>query len=326
MAIAYPIFPIQLPGQSFIQPAQPIRGGPSWNVKQTATFNNHKYMAVNGRSLVVKYWNNPLWKWEFIYEQLFNNPSNPNAYYPVPIPETDFEMLSGFYVGMQGQGNIFAYQPPDSARGGTFIVVSVVVNTPNVAILGISGGSPLTQLRLGDGLHCSTFSVATYLNGQNGTVIAFDVVNSFITLSIPTGGTHALVTDSGLAIGGQPLSAPDANNNIEVVHTIGGYPSTLSTSPINTLVTESVQVLELTSPPPVVYSNGSSVSYTILAPESTSPYQGYVFHFSSTPATPITAYFNYYYPCRFAEDTQEYENFMTMLWSCSAVKISQTRF
>jgi hypothetical protein len=42
--------------------------------------------------------------------------------------------------------------------------------------------------------------------------------------------------------------------------------------------------------------------------------------------SPIIASYSYYYPCRFSEDTQDYENFMTMLHLCSSVKFDQQRF
>jgi hypothetical protein len=323
MAISYPIFPIQLPNQSFNSVARPIRGGPGWNVKQSPVFSNKIQQSVSGQKLAVKYWTNPLWKWEFLYEVLFNDPSKPNLYYPAPVPETDFEMLSGFFCGMQGTAGVFAYQPPDSVRGGTFTATSVLVSTANVAIIKTNGGTAVTQLRLGDVLHASGFGTSTYLNGENGTVVGISPTTNTITLSIATGGTHAFTSDSGTLIGGQPLLAADANTNSELVATIGGYPTTLSTSPASTLVTESVQLIDGS---PTVYANGSSVSYAVNDPETVAPYQGYVFHFTGgVPTTPITCAFTRYYLCRFSEDTQEYENFMAMLWSCSSVKIEQER-
>lgn len=326
MSIPYSIFPLSLPGQSYVQPAQPIRGGPSWNVKQSASWNNHRYQSVNGRVLVVKYWNNPLWKWEFVYEQLFDDPNKSNRYYTFPISATDFEILKGFYHGMQGQGNIFAYQPPDFDRGaGATSCNSVEVLVNGYAIIGASSAGIVLQMKLGDIMTCTSFVTSTYLNGQAGTVVAIDPPNNKFTLRLTTSGGHAFVSDTGTATGGQPLSAADANTNSELVHTIGSYPTTISAAPTTVLATEAVQLIDPATL--TVYGNGVSVSYTLLDPESTAPYQGYTIHFTGgVPATPVTAKFKYYYPCRFSEDTQEYENFMAMLWACSSVKIDQVRF
>src|SRR5208282_2617341 len=307
MSIAYPIFPTLAPGQSFVVPNQPLRG-PGWSIKKTPTWSNERQTTTSGRTLVVKYWTNPLWKWEFTYEVILDNPSNANSFYTTPFPATDFEILQGFYCGMEGMGNEFAYQPPDSIRGGSFTITSVVVSPANVATLGINVSVPVTHLRLGDSLHVSGLSVVTTLNGENGIVIGINPVTNSITLSI-TSTTHVLATDSGTAVGGQPLSLPDANGNIEMVNTIGAYPNTLIASPSVISATESVQLPDTSTI--VIYSNGTNVtsSATFSAADSISPYQGVVAEFGVTSlSAPITASFTYYYLCRFSEDIQEFEN------------------
>lgn len=322
MSLSIPIFPTLVPGQSFTQPSRPLRY-PSWSIKKKATFSNEKQQTVSGRVLVVSYWTNPLWEWELTYEAIRDDPSLPNPFYTTPIPATDLELLESFYCAMKGQGNEFAFQPPDCVRGGSFTATSVVVNTANIAVISINPAVSVSRLRLGDGIHCSGFSTATYLNTQNGTVISRDVVNNKITLSIPTSGTHAQVSDTGTLVGGQPLLAVDANNNTEVVNTIGSYPTTISAAPTTVITTESVQLADFTGA--VAYANGTGTGYTLNQPNTVSPYSGYVLNFSSPPATPITLSYQYYYLCRFSEDTQEYDNFMAMLWTCNSVKLSQVR-
>lgn len=323
MSISFPIFPTLAPGQSYTVPGEPLRG-PGWSIKKTPTWSNERQQTTSGRTLVVKYWVNPLWKWEFTYEVMFDNPNFSNGFYTTPFPATDFEIMQGFFCGMEGQGNEFAYQPPDSVRGGSFTITSVFVGTVNVAVLGINPSVPVTRLRLGDSLHITGLSVVTGLNTENGTVIGIDPVNSKITLSI-TIATHAFTADSGTAVGGQPLSALDASGNVEIVNTIGAYPNTLVASPVINSVVESVQLVDTSTI--IIYGNGTNVtgSATFAAADSIAPYQGVVAQFGLTSvATPITASFSYYYLCRFSEDTQEFENFMAMLWKAT-VKIDQVR-
>lgn len=324
MSISFPVFPTLQPGQSYITPGKPLRG-PGWSVKKTPTWNNERQQTTSGRTLVVKYWVNPLWKWEFTYEVIFDNPNYPNPFYTIPFPATDLEILQSFYCGMEGMGNEFAYQPPDSARGGSFTITSAAATTANIAVLGINTSVPVTQLRLGDSLHISGLSTATYLNAGNGTVIGIDPVNSKVTLSISTSGTHAFTIDSGTAVGGQVLSPPDGSGNCELVNSVGNFPYSITPAPTIVTSTEAVQLVDATTLH--VYSNGTNVDahYTLAAANSIAPYQGLVLQFGGfTVGAPLTASFSYYYVCRFSEDTQEFENFMAMLWKAT-VKIDQVR-
>lgn len=328
MAISFPVFPTLLPAQSFTLPVKPLRW-PSWDVKRVPTFSNQRQQTVSGRTLVVKYWINPLWQWELTYENITDNPSSANPYYTVPISATDMEILVGFYCGMQGQGNEFAFQPPDSIRGGSFTITSASALTANIAVLGINPAISVGRLRMGDGIHISGLSTATYLNGQNGVVIGRNdnpLINT-VTLSIPTSGTHAAVTDSGTAVGGQILGNPDINGNVEVVNTIGSYPFSITPAPTMVAAKESVQLIDL--PTLTVYGgNGANLNanYTVAAANTIAGYEGLVLQFGGFSVTaPLMATFTYFYICRFTEDTQEYDNFMAMLWKCSSVKFGQVR-
>lgn len=340
MSIPYSVLPIALPGQSYFPIATPT--SPGWSVKESFTWNNHKYQSVSGRTFVVKYWNSPLHKWEFVYEVLANDPSKLNGYYSAPVPMTQFETLKGFYCGMQGSGNMFAYQPADSLRGTgnlsghSLNVVATQVIQNSFAILYIDPSTPnITPVRLGDRLNFSGFSVATYLNGQNGIVVFNNPVasgtvlgNSYsaqLIVQTVTGGVQPLQgPDTGNAAGGQPLASPDANHNIELVNNIGYYPTTIAPGPAVLASTEAVQLID-TATLFLFDSTGATFSYTLHNPSTVAPYQGYVMTVIGSPVPPMSASFRYYYLCRFSEDTQEFENFMTMLWSCSSLKVDQVR-
>ena len=328
MSISYDIFPITPPGQS-LDVDQSATRGPSWNLKQTPKWNTHLKRAVNGRSLSIKYWNNPLWNFEFTFEVMVDDPSKPYSLYTVPIPATDFEIIKSFYHNMQGQGNQFAYQPFDSVVTGTLTAATVSAGPAGTGTATILlNSNQADNIRLGNTYYASGFSIATFLNTKNVTVI--EISNNTLTnrTTIVVSGsftnTGATSVDSGTLVGGQPLAAADANNNIELVHTVGNYPTTITSNPTVKLITESVQLID-TSTLAVYDGSGNGLSFTLNNPDTVAGYTGYVMHFSSTPTPPIRAAYTWFYLCRFSEDTQEYENFITMLWSCSSVKIIQDR-
>jgi hypothetical protein len=157
------------------------------------------------------------------------------------------------------------------------------------------------------------------ISPSNAPYTDLDLLKGFYC-AMKGGGTEFVYQPPDYQVVTQALTNPDANNNVELVHQIGGYPYNGSM----VQVTEAVQVIDNASL--IVYANGTPTgAYSLQAANSISPYQGIVLHFTGTPATPITATFNYYYLCRYSEDTQDYENFMAMLWGCSSVKIEQVR-
>jgi Conserved hypothetical protein 2217 (DUF2460) len=74
-----------------------------------------------------------------------------------------------------------------------------------------------------------------------------------------------------------------------------------------------------------VYANGTLATvgtgagqYQLLGPGLTIP--GYSFYgmylkWGSAPATPVTAQFNFYFRCHFEEDTQDFEQFISTMWT-----------
>jgi hypothetical protein len=176
---------------------------------------------------------------------------------------------------------------------------------------------------LGLALHPTGLSVVTGLNNQTGTIVQIQGQNiTFGPVSTSPVGTTA---DSGTANVGQIITV-DSNNNAELIHQTGGYPTipiTGTPSQVNQ-VTESVQVIETTSLN-VIGGTGSGASSTIAGAGSIAPYTGLVLQFASTPPSPVIARFKYFYLCRFPEDTLEFDNFMATLWSCQSFKFEQVR-
>ena len=189
-----------------------------------------------------------------------------------------------------------------------------------------SGAAAKIAPYVGKSLLCFAFTPATFLNGQYLPILAVNTGSNTVTCSF-THANYGPTADTGTITVGQVLSNPDSNNNVELVRTFGAYPTlpVPGSPPFVTLVNESVQLID-TSTLLVYDSTGTSLGFTLNSPNTVAPYPGYAIHFSSAPTHfPLTASFTYFYLCRFTEDTQEYENFMTMLWSCSSVKFQQDR-
>lgn len=267
---------------------------------------------------VVKYWVNPLWDWEWTFGFLLDDPSGQNymgmnSFYPQPIPSTDLGILKAFRTATQGGGNNFLYQPPDYQVGGLATITAYSCTNDLVTFYG-TNTAQLGQYALFSG---------GPLNGQNLQVLQCNP--TFISVYNVMANT-GITAMTGAAFCGQVLGSADANHNIELRHTIGSYPTLplTGTPPASTLVTEAVQVIDLASL--TVYAAGSPVTPASVLPADTIPgYQGLVLNFSGGVSDPITAAFNYWYYARFSEDTQDYENFLAMLWSCSSVRFEQDR-
>lgn len=327
--------PIIFPGQNTNILPSAFRG-PAWSIKKSPQYEGIYQQSTSGRTTVVTLARNPLWHWEFTFEVIFDDPNKPNSFFTVPFPATDMEELTSFYSSVQGAG-LFAYQPPDSARGGIFKALSVTVPINGLAAITTDGVTPVTNLKLGDILVGNSFTSATYLNGATATVVGINPLINAFTVSVSTSGTHTLVSDTGKMLGGQLLSV-DANNVTELVNTIGSYPLTITASPSTAMTVEAVQLINIETlgfySAGVFYPNYKiTKDYTKLGQAlyitksgaSAAPYSGITVQFNSTPTAPLTAAFNYYYLCKFSDDTQEYDNFITTLWACSQIKIQQTK-
>lgn len=162
-------------------------------------------------------------------------------------------------------------------------------------------------------------SINTTIMPSNVPYTDLDILKGFY-IAMQGGAQPFAYQPYDSAVVTQALSAPDSNLNVELVHQVGGYPA----GGVMVQVNESVQVIDPSTL--IVYANGSpTTAFTLMPADTVSPYQGLVLQFSGSPSLPLTATFNYYYLCRFSEDTQEYDNFAAMLWACSSVKIEQVR-
>lgn len=337
MSVAYPIFPGFKPGRSFTAPPLPVRA-PTWNYKEIPRFQNFRQVAVSGRSTVTKYWSNPLRDFEWKYGYIIDDPTNHNSFYPVAIPHTDFQMLRGFFIAMQGSGTQFAYMPPEAKVGGTWASTGNVQVANNLVTFSTLPAGTATALAgsIGLPLYAFNFATATFLNTKYMYIYSVNTSSNTVTCSF-THGNYGPTTDTGVLTLGQLLADPDANDNTELVVTTGSYPNLTSVQTYAGTVVpvmESVQVIDTAT---FVLYDGAGTNITghatlgapnsITPPLAYTPYVGYVVQLGSyTPAAlPLTASFTYFYLCRFSDDAQDFENYLTMLQMASSFRFQQVR-
>lgn len=342
MSISYAVFPGFKPGTVWTPPGVPVRS-PMWSFHESDQFMNDVQRSVSGKATVTKYWSNPLRMFEWKYGYIKDNPADVGAFYTqtsgVTIPHSDFKMLRGFYRAMQGSGTQFALQPPDNYMGGTWSIGSGTFTATTVTFTSMATGAAAALSGLVGRPLLVLNSAASSLNGQYLTIFSVNSGLNQVTCLFNggSGSFSGTLGSNGCVTLGAIQGTADSNDNIELVHTPGSYPA-ISTSGTYggsvTLVPESVQLID-TSTLVVYDGNGNNITShqtlatpnSITPPLSYQPYVGYVMQFGSysIPSTPVTASYSLYYICRFSEDTQDYENFMTMLWLANSVKFQQDR-
>jgi hypothetical protein len=311
--MAFPIIPIV----SQLANAQVLRGL-TWNVKRAPLYNNIVHESSNGHRISVAQYTNPLWQWEWMWGYLKNNPFDIQS---ATSPYTDLKVLEAFYQYTLGQSGEFLYAPSDSVFGGSAAVTSVAIAS-NVATLLVNNSYQPGMWASFTGLTGGSF-----LNGKSAQLLATTPT------SISFAFTHANygpAADSGTAIAGSLLLHPDAGNNTELTHMLGGIPAAYAPGGIALLVSESVQ--ELNGAFPVIYVNGTAkfrgTDYNFSGPSTVAPYDGCVITWTGYAVQPtdvIVAAYTYFYHCVFAEDSLDFENFLYNLWQLKSLKFKQIR-
>jgi hypothetical protein len=159
--------------------------------------------------------------------------------------------------------------------------------------------------------------------GSGNTYTDFQTLVGFF-LQMQGQGQDFAYQPADSVVTGQVLGSLDANNNTELVHTIGGF---------------SESVVELNGGTPAIYANGvlqtAGTNYNMLGPATTAPYDGWVVNWLVIPTPPLTANYTYFYRCQFDEgvtggnssggDYLDFENFMFNLFQLKKMTIRQVR-
>lgn len=136
---------------------------------------------------------------------------------------------------------------------------------------------------------------------------------------------------NSLAGGALPFHYEDPDDNSVVAGTLGtGDGTTTKFNFVRSLTVggfiEPIQ--DVTQAGVVIYDNGSPVSgsdYAFLTDPNWGFTYGIQFSVAPTSGHAITADFNYRWPCRFTQDTADFENFLTNFWSLKQLNFTSIK-
>ena len=267
--------------------------GLAWPVMKSSKESTIVQIGPNGTTTRNPQWINPMWDWTLTYEYLKASPYDVQAIY---APYTDYAVLQGFYLAMNGQANDFLFDDPTDDTVGPGVWIPRTYFPAGAIIIDPAG-------------HMQT----TIQNGSTGlTAPTFD----------DSGGITAEGSqrwqDGGLIGGalGQELSLVNDG--------AGNYYSPLQRN-FGGQFLEDITDLNLSGIPLTVWANnviqngsGSPLNYGIIGPGVAIPgysFSGLVIAWTAMPTEPITASFQFFFRVRFDMDQLDFEEFLYQIWS-----------
>jgi hypothetical protein len=271
--------------------------GLTFTTVKAPSFNTLIQSAPNRVETRLAQTRNPTWKWQLIYDYLKDKPLDT-----VPsLAYTDLQTMIGFFESMQGSYDDFLYSDPDDNFVGPGIITAgwlPVFPYAYQSIVIAAGHAQQIIAVSGPGATSGTSTPTWSTTG--GTVV--------------DGGFTWL--DLGAALSGGTLW-PNPQAQLQVV-----TDGTNFYSPIQ--IYRGGQFYEDISDlngPLTVYENGVigthafSVGWGGLSVGGSS-YAGLFLNWgTNNPNQPVTVNFNYYYRCRFSDDTQDFEKFLNQIWT-----------
>jgi uncharacterized protein (TIGR02217 family) len=175
--------------------------GLTWKITRTPTWDTLAQRMSSGKEFRLRYWNNPLWKWDLEYEYLKDTPNDLMS----GASDTDFVTLQGFFLQMAGQYQPFLFDdvnagdtpgsgPWDSVEGQ--VIGSGDGVTTKFPLLRTTGGFPewIQAPFSADG---ASDPPAVYLNGVRktyGTHFSIDAYGNIVFATPPLNSPPTLIT------------------------------------------------------------------------------------------------------------------------------------
>jgi hypothetical protein len=265
---------------------------------QWATINQSSATGVEVRIAQAK---NPLWTWTLIYDYIYgayNSPNNTQAY----APYTDLEAMLGFFLARQGQSDDFLFSDPSDNSVGPAMLPGEVPN-PRAQLQTVNDGvgnyySPIQRSMGGFLEDITDLNGAIQVYSAAGTLLTSYSVggpglalpgSSFGGLYLQWNSPAAWVASHTYALGAQIL---DHSGHIQQVTTAGTSGSAAPGWNDNASTT----------------TDGTAIWTD----------QGY----NPGPGA-VTAQFSFYFRVRFAEDTQDFEQWAQHLWTIGGANAQQ---
>jgi hypothetical protein len=267
--------------------------GLTWPVLKSSEFNTLVQEAANKMDTRIAQTYNPFWHWELVFDVLLDNPAQLTSGFTY----TDYRTLQGFFLSLQGSfGDFLLDDPSDDYVGPA-----------------LSSGSPNTQAELqlvSDGAGNYYSPVQRNFGGQFYEDVTD--LNGSITVyadgTLQSQGPNYSVQGPGFALAGKSYmglvlqwASPAA---WQASHAYA----------LNAIIMDPAGHLQKCTTAgtsgatiPTFNDSGSTTNdNTVIWTD-----QGY----NPGPASPVTAQFNFYFRCRFEEDTQDFEQFLNQMWT-----------
>lgn len=307
------IFP-SLPGLAF-----PVKRTPMWKTRVQ--------QAISGKETRLADWSFPRWQWEMAYDHLLQGTSGGAT-------RTDFAQLAAFFNARQGMFDSFLFQDADD-------------NAVSAQPLGVGDGAT------------SSFQLVRAFGGFVEPVLAPNAVSAvrLAGVSIPDGGLTAPAAPSlssvasGALAGatyfakstyvtnsGETLSSAESSLAVAANHVVGVASPAAATGAIgwNSYLGTSSGAETKQNATPIAIGTAFQEPNTGLIVGANLPGQnttGWAVSAWGTPSPGLLTFggavaagiaiagdFSYYFPCRFVDDTMDFEKFMVALYSAKSVK------
>jgi hypothetical protein len=260
-------------------------------------FNTLVQLGSNEQTTRIAQSQNPIWHWSLTYNYLKNNPND----IPPGYIYTDLQQLMGFGLARQGAFDDFLYDDLDDNT-----VAGLLTNT----------WPRLTNIPIG-------YSI---LDSSNRWQQVTSITTGITGAALPT-FTGTTTSDAGVTWTNRGT------------YTVAGYPNpggvlqvvtdgTFFYSPLQRTMggqfAEDITDLNTSTVALQVYANGvlktgGGTDYSLLGPGLVIPgasYQGlYLKWVAGSPTQPVTATFKFYFRVRFEMDKQDFEKFVSNVWT-----------
>lgn len=262
-------------------PGRPMLRGMTYNNISRPGFSTKVAEHTSGKETATAYWENPKWEFELSFDWLPNQPG---------INE-DYKTLCGFFLSRRGRYDTFLYRNPDD-----YLVEDLVVGTGNGILTEWELYRPMGSFNEPVG-QVDTAELDVWLDGPKDYVVGtgpytFDLHSGTVSISSVKAGATVLADVS-------PAMPANGNEYNKTGNTL-----TFHSSRSGQTVTVTQKLLAT-----------PTIDYTVLMPRTL------VFTFAPATGVSILSTFQFFFACRFLEDSQEFEQFAHRLWDLKEMTI-----
>lgn len=270
---------------------------------KTYLFDTAYMSAANRYAVTVANTYNPEWHWALIYDYLKDDPNDLAA---PASPYTDFRYLTGFLMSNLGRYSAFLFSDPSDNWVGPY----TWQNPPPPGLVGLPYA-----------LNYTIIDPAGHAQKVTTPGLAGTTIPTFNDSGGTTASGGVIFSDQGLYPGASAQAlqlVTDGTNYYSPLQRNFGGQFLEDVTDLNT----SVNPLRIWANN--VLQTGGGTNYTLSTGPGlaipTASYEGLYVTWVGTPATPITAAFNFYFRAALESDEQDIEQFQNTVWTIGGEK------